>query len=224
MNKLSKFGFWILLLGVSFGSYSNAQTPVCNLRFDVFEISGDRVKDVKAVLTDSAAKKTNESLASGKTILFSNVTSGRYKIEIIKVGYERRIKEIELDCKTVDDILTISKVLYLQKGDVKKVTKFGSTVYTAKAVAQEYKGESKAVVLTKPKYPKAARAVRAAGEVQVQVTIDEDGEIVVADAVSGHPLLRQAAEVAAKESRFAPTLLEGQPVIVTGIIVYNFVP
>jgi len=43
-------------------------------------------------------------------------------------------------------------------------------------------------------------------------------------AVSGHPLLRQAAERAAIESRFAPTMLEGQPVKITGIMVYNFVP
>jgi len=82
----------------------------------------------------------------------------------------------------------------------------------------------KATSLPKPPYPAAARAVRASGAVNVQVTISESGSVVSANAVSGHPLLRQAAEQAARSARFAPTLLSGQPVSVTGVIVYNFVP
>lgn len=82
----------------------------------------------------------------------------------------------------------------------------------------------KAELLVRPEYPRAAAAVRASGAVNVQVTIDENGTIISAAAVSGHPLLRPAAEKAALASKFAPTLLEGQPVQVTGIIVYNFVP
>lgn len=81
----------------------------------------------------------------------------------------------------------------------------------------------KAVTLAKPAYPPAARAVNAEGAVNVQVTIDENGGVVSASAISGHPLLRQAAAQAARQSTFAPTTLSGQPVKVTGIIVYNFV-
>lgn len=40
--------------------------------------------------------------------------------------------------------------------------------------------------------------------------------------ISGHPLLRQAAEQAAKNAKFAPTMLSGQAVKVVGIITYNF--
>ena len=81
-----------------------------------------------------------------------------------------------------------------------------------------------AINLPKPPYPAAARAVRASGAVNVQVLIDENGGVVSANAVSGHPLLRQAAEQAARGARFKPTLLSGQPVKVNGVIVYNFVP
>jgi len=83
---------------------------------------------------------------------------------------------------------------------------------------------SKASNLVKPAYPAAARAVRASGAVNVQVKIDERGNVVSASAVTGHPLLRQAAEQAARSSKFTPTTLSGQPVSVTGVIVYNFVP
>ena len=83
---------------------------------------------------------------------------------------------------------------------------------------------SKATILPQPEYPAAARAVRASGTVNVEVTIDESGNVISANAVSGHPLLRSAAEKAARSARFAPTLLAGKPVSITGIIVYTFVP
>ena len=70
----------------------------------------------------------------------------------------------------------------------------------------------KATNLVKPPYPAAARAVRASGAVNVQVTIDENGNVISASAVSGHPLLRAAATSAARSSKFSPTLLSGQPV------------
>ncbi|HEV7701750.1 MAG TPA: energy transducer TonB [Pyrinomonadaceae bacterium] len=82
----------------------------------------------------------------------------------------------------------------------------------------------KATSLPKPAYPPAARAVRASGAVNVQVTISESGSVISASAVSGHPLLRAAAESAARGAHFSPTLLSGQPVKVTGVITYNFVP
>lgn len=82
----------------------------------------------------------------------------------------------------------------------------------------------KALSLPKPPYPPAARAVRASGAVSIQVLIDTNGEVFSAQAVSGHPLLRPASAIAACGSKFTPTLLEGQPVKVSGIVVYNFVP
>ena len=82
----------------------------------------------------------------------------------------------------------------------------------------------KATNLVQPAYPPAARAVRASGAVNVQVTIDEKGNVVAASAVSGHPLLRASAVQAARSSKFSPTMLSGKPVRVTGVIVYNFVP
>ncbi len=81
---------------------------------------------------------------------------------------------------------------------------------------------SKATILPLPPYPAAAKAVRASGSVSVQVLIDESGVVISAIAVSGHPLLREAAEVAARQARFAPTLLSGEPVKVSGVITYNF--
>ena len=81
----------------------------------------------------------------------------------------------------------------------------------------------KAVHLVQPSYPAIARQAHASGTVIVQVTIDENGNVISAHAVSGHPLLQAAAAAAARASKFSPTKLSGQPVKVTGIIQYNFV-
>jgi TonB family protein len=81
----------------------------------------------------------------------------------------------------------------------------------------------KAISLPKPEYPAAARAAKASGTVSVQVVIDEYGTVISANAVSGHPLLQQASINAAFQARFSPTSLMGEPVKVTGMIVYNFV-
>ena len=82
---------------------------------------------------------------------------------------------------------------------------------------------SKATNFPMPAYPPAAKAVRAAGTVAVKVTIDESGDVIEAMAVSGHPLLRGAAVQAAREAKFPPTLLSGQPVKVSGILTYEFI-
>jgi protein TonB len=81
----------------------------------------------------------------------------------------------------------------------------------------------KAISLPKPAYPPIARAAHASGTVVVQVLIDENGNVVSAHPVSGHPLLQAVAAAAARQAKFSPTKLSGQPVKVTGIIQYNFV-
>ena len=81
----------------------------------------------------------------------------------------------------------------------------------------------KALALPKPDYPDIARAAHASGTVVVQVLIDEEGNVISAHAVSGHPLLQAASVAAARQAKFSPTFLEGDPVRVTGVIQYNFV-
>jgi TonB family protein len=80
----------------------------------------------------------------------------------------------------------------------------------------------KATDLPQPEYPAAARAVRAAGSVMVQVTVDETGKVVSASAVTGHPLLRAAAVQAARNAKFEPTKVSGKSVNVSGVLTYNF--
>jgi protein TonB len=97
----------------------------------------------------------------------------------------------------------------------------------------------KAVKLVKPEYPDDVKASKIEGTVLVDIVIDENGNVASAAAVTepvkmsqrdgtvneiepANPILREAAEKAALESKFSPTLLSGQPVKVRGRIVYVF--
>lgn len=81
----------------------------------------------------------------------------------------------------------------------------------------------RARLLPKPAFPIEARNARVQGTVLVQTIIDEEGNVTGAQAISGHELLRSAAESAALGAKFGPTLLDGKPVKVSGVITYNFV-
>ena len=83
---------------------------------------------------------------------------------------------------------------------------------------------SKATSLPTPPYPPIAKAAKASGTVVVQVTVDENGNVISARAVSGHPLLQAAAVAAARSAKFSPTRLSGQSVKVSGVVTYNFAP
>ena len=81
----------------------------------------------------------------------------------------------------------------------------------------------KVISMPQPNYPAVARAARARGQVAVEVTIDEEGHVISARAVRGHPLLQSAAVEAARQARFSPTRLSGQPVKVAGVLTYDFI-
>lgn len=81
---------------------------------------------------------------------------------------------------------------------------------------------SEAISLPKPPYPPIAKQLRIQGMVSVQVLIDETGKVISARAVSGNPSLVVAAQRAALQARFSPTMLGDQAVKVSGVITYNF--
>jgi TonB family protein len=55
-----------------------------------------------------------------------------------------------------------------------------------------------------PQYPPIAKAARAEGSVTIEVKVDGAGRVSSATAMSGHPLLQQAAVAAAKRWEFNP--------------------
>jgi len=82
--------------------------------------------------------------------------------------------------------------------------------------------QGKAINRVVPIYPEIPRKIRLYGDVSTEVIISPDGRVESVRVVSGHPLLIQAAMDAARRWRFEPTILNGVPVRVTGIITFVF--
>lgn len=82
----------------------------------------------------------------------------------------------------------------------------------------------KALSLPRPEYPRTLETPHPRGKVSVEVLINENGDVIVAGAEDGDPRLQTPARNAACLAKFSPTLLSGEPVKVSGIITYNFVP
>ena len=98
----------------------------------------------------------------------------------------------------------------------------GTATYRSSGLISGGVLNGKATSLPIPPYPPIARAANASGNVSVDVTVDEDGNVIAARAVSGHPLLQAASVAAARNAKFTPTKLSGQAVKVQGVLVYTF--
>ena len=73
-----------------------------------------------------------------------------------------------------------------------------------------------------PIYPAAAKTIRAAGVVRVEVTVSENGDVATVDKTSGPQLLQAAARDAVRKWKFRPFTRDGQPVKATGFVNFNF--
>lgn len=80
----------------------------------------------------------------------------------------------------------------------------------------------RAVSLPKPPYSPVARAMGLRGAVFVRVAIDAQGHVTDASAICSNAILSPGAVAAAKASRFSPTLKNGRPIPVIGLLSYYF--
>lgn len=78
------------------------------------------------------------------------------------------------------------------------------------------------VSAVKPYHTRDAKANGAKGLVQVEVQIDENGNVLTARARTGNKLLHPEAERAAFESKFNKPTVYGKPARAMGFLVYRF--
>lgn len=107
--------------------------------------------------------------------------------------------------------LTLPSQPKIQSLNVPEMQRVSSSVLTGKAINK-----------VQPTYSAIAKAARAQGAVQVAITVSKEGQVISAEAVGGHPLLKEAAVTAAKQWTFETTELSGQPVKIQGILTFNF--
>jgi TonB family protein len=78
------------------------------------------------------------------------------------------------------------------------------------------------IIRAAPQYPELARQARIQGTVRMRAIVAKDGTVEQLDVISGPPMLVRAAIDAAKDWRYAPTVIGGNPVEVETIIEVNF--
>jgi TonB family protein len=71
-------------------------------------------------------------------------------------------------------------------------------------------------------YSGLAKAARVQGDVLVETTVSETGDVINARVISGHALLQQTALTAARQWKFEPAVYNGNPVKSTGILTFRF--
>ncbi|MGB9178120.1 MAG: energy transducer TonB [Pyrinomonadaceae bacterium] len=81
---------------------------------------------------------------------------------------------------------------------------------------------TKATERRSPNYPQIAKSAGIVGVVKVYVVVDENGAVAAVQSTDGPVLLRKAAEDAARRWKFNPTVVDGQPVRISGYINFNF--
>lgn len=231
----------ILFVGAS-ASIGLAQTAICAVKMTVKSEDGVLVKDAVATATSYETEELYQAVLENGMPFFPQLAKGWYEISITKVGFKRSGGGIFVGCRTATEVLELK----VSEGDGKEV--FDITVRrTVQGETRELTAEEKkllssgseinrlklsaklrgilnfdAVYLEKPKYPSRALKEKVAGVVTVQIAINEKGKVESAEAVEGHPLLREAAVDAAKKARFNPILKDGKAVKFSGKLVYSF--
>jgi TonB family protein len=73
-----------------------------------------------------------------------------------------------------------------------------------------------------PSYPQKAKDKRIEGRVEIQLLVNEDGEVIFANPLSGPEELWAESVKAAVAARFKPTKLSGEPLKITGRVIFDF--
>ncbi len=223
-------------------THPQGMTSPCPVKIQTFSyipptVEKEPVDEVNLVLTNAVTGNKFTGVSKGGVVSFDSIETGSYKVVLTKEGYYKTRADLLTFC---GDAVTgfVNHLVPIWKGDPAKTVNYSlSTLKESAGENSKPTGKFKiapsdpntpevlngsALVLAKPKYPATAKAIGANGAVNIKVLIDENGFIVDAYSVSGHPLLRSVAVEAARASQFKPTLLSGVPVKVIGIIVYNF--
>jgi TonB family protein len=139
----------------------------------------------------------------------------RVKYTEFKQGHAE-VKIIEVDGDEIEDAPTTKPTTQPEPSKKPEVAPPSKSQLTGGVL------NDKAIEMPKPVYPEAAKKAGVSGVVKVEVTIDEEGNVVAAEAIDGPKELREAAVAAARLARFEPVRLHGKNIKVNGVLTYRF--
>jgi TonB family protein len=197
--------------------------------FVLAELKGKILSDRPISVDDSLGRLLEISITNGDVARVLIIVSGQRIYRVMAIPQQGLVPDGRKFTSTSVAYLKSFRAIPVDKLPEGEVDKFlraepepGRAALKSPLVSRGVlNGE--ALGLPHPEYPAIARIAHASGTVVVRVVIDEEGKVIAAQAMSGHPLLRPVAVKAARDARFSPTLQEGKPVKVLGVLTYNFV-
>lgn len=238
---MQKFLTILTFMILMFGQKVSAQTDDCGLKIDL--ISENKIKSVNssAVLLNLETNKIYNAPQKNDSLFYDKLKEGKYELILSKVDYKKTTFQFKLNCSLAKNgiyTLPIEFQSNKRRENFLKITNYFTSLSVAvpnnsnsenvdaspkipKVVSGGIVNE-RAIYLVIPSYPSNAKKLKASGTVKVKVLINGEGNVIAAKAISGHQLLRLAAEKAALASKFFKITLSGQPVNVIGEIIYTF--
>ncbi|MFZ1699554.1 MAG: energy transducer TonB [Pyrinomonadaceae bacterium] len=195
----------VTILFLAAGIFAQART--CDLKLEVIEnpksddVIETPIGDATASFVDNATKKTVKSEFNSGDPIFKGLTEGHYELKVAKRKYKTTLKEMDLNCALADEKGVVSEIVFMWRGNQRDSEQMSMINQSGGQIIRRVKSP----------YTDAARAAHISGTVRVQMKIDEQGNVIAAEALSGHPLLRPSAIWAAMQFKFSPLYKNGKP-------------
>jgi TonB family protein len=187
-----------------------------------FELTNTTNRRVKSFVVSPFFPALEKLPSEGRTFMVVRRTiEPRSKLEMPKEAPGLRLTErpesltIRIEGVEFEDGTTWRKVDRpsngIQSGPGPSRVRVGGAVQSANLISH-----------VPPVYPPLAKQARLQGDVVLEAVISREGDVTNLRVVSGHPLLVDAALTAARQWKYRPTLLNGQPVEVVSEVTVPF--
>jgi TonB family protein len=193
-------------------------------------MSGKRVPEAVVIVT--SLDKSNKMEVTGTDAAgefeFKSIPAGKYALEVRRRGFAAFVSKdlvlgggAALRNNVVLQVGTVSETIYVvaaapqgraKNTDPKRIPVGGNVQAT------------KLVKMVRPVYPEPAKAAGIEGSVLMKAVIGREGDLLSLEVMNTlvDPELAKAAKDAVSQWKYAPTLLNGEPVEVITTITVNF--
>jgi TonB family protein len=192
----------------------------------VHDPSGTAVADaaVTVLNPDTGARQNVVTDSEGKFSV-SGDGAGQYILKIQKQGFTPVLREFDLKAESN---MSRELTMPLEGSSSQAVDLVTDTSDSTKPLNVGGRvAESNLISRVQPVYPAAAKATATQGTVQIRATISKDGVPVDLQVISSPSSdLAESALQAVRQWRYRPTLLNGEPVEITTLVIvtYTLVP
>ena len=138
-----------------------------------------------------------------------------------------RARELAVSAKTAADKAATEAKIDRERAEADETSKAKAAAARREKLAKAIRvgGQIRPPIRIKevaPVYPAIAQSARVQGDVVIEATIDEEGNVADARVVKSVPLLDQAALDAVRQWHYQPTLLNGVPIAVVTTVTVKF--